>query len=138
MNFLLGAASFIFQLKRLNSYIQKKNKTKRTKRDYQNVIDNFIEGIVIYSKSGNLLYIIHYLKQLLREDIQNSSEFDDENTWCETIDKKLLKIYDLKRQPAFFIKEIDLREKVSFREVMTLPEEIYQLETFSDMKYYDL
>ncbi len=54
---ILGIASFILQVQRTNSYLHKKSKIKQLKNDYQNVIENFAEGILIASIDGEISYI---------------------------------------------------------------------------------
>lgn len=46
----IGISSLILQKRRHNSFLRKKDKAKRLKLDYQNVIENFAQGVLITNK----------------------------------------------------------------------------------------
>lgn len=52
----------------MNSYILKKEKNKRMKKDYHNIIENFAEGILVANENKEVLYINEELGRFIEYD----------------------------------------------------------------------
>ena len=61
-------AAFVLQVRRMNSFILKKEKNKRMKTDYHNIIENFAEGILVASDNMEVFYINETLSRFIEYD----------------------------------------------------------------------
>lgn len=76
LNFLMCFFAFFLQVKRMNSFLLKKEKNKRMKRDYHNIIENFAEGILVASDKNEVFYINEELSRFIEYDKESFKELD--------------------------------------------------------------
>ncbi|CDW87979.1 pas pac sensor hybrid histidine kinase [Stylonychia lemnae] len=87
MNLLVIVSSFVLQIKRMNRLLYEKDKNTVLTQDYQRIIDNFAEGILIANEQGKISYINQQLKSFI--------EYTENNDRSETLNKKIFKAYYL-------------------------------------------
>eukprot|EP00347_Sterkiella_histriomuscorum_P003626 403363564 len=88
VNFVVSISSFSLQVQRINSILREKAKNTRLTNDYQNIINNFAEGILISNCSGKISYI--------NEELKSFIDWKDENVEEKGLNKKIFKGFYLK------------------------------------------